>query len=342
MPANIDQDVARIKLNDDCDITPQYLLTYINSRFGQDWTKRNQTGMVQQGLSLWRVREFPIPILSNTLQQHVNLIIEDSKAKIDNSNSKYTEAENLLFLEIGLQNFEASKDAINIKTFNESFLTTRRLDAEYYQKKYEDYLSLIYKYRFGFEKLASVCNLKDNNFNPTSSEIYKYIELSNIGKSGEVNGYTEEFGKDLPSRARRIVNTGDVVISSIEGSLQSCAIISEAYNKSLCSTGFYVINSKRINSETLLVLFKSEPMQAIMKQNCSGTILTAMNKDEFLNIPIPLIDIKKQEKIADLVEESFKLKTESKRLLEVAKKVVEIAIETDEKTAIKFINDNKI
>jgi restriction endonuclease S subunit len=199
---------------------------------------------------------------------------------------------------------------------------------------------LIYEYKNGFEKLTIACNLKDTNFNPAEDTFYKYIELSNIGKTGEVNGCTQELGKDLPSRARRKINTGDVVISSIEGSLQSCAVIPKEYDNAICSTGFYVIKSTKINSETLLVLFKSQLMQAIMKQNCSGTILTAMNKDEFTNILIPLIDHSKQAQIAELVQESFMLKAESQRLLHIAKQAVEIAIETDEATAIQFINDH--
>lgn len=50
--------------------------------------------------------------------------------------------------------------------------------------------------------------------------------------------------------------------------------------------------------------------------------------------------LKKQEQIAELVEESFKLKVESERLLEVAKKAVELAIEVDEEEAMKFIKEN--
>ena len=69
----------------------------------------------------------------------------------------------------------------------------------------------------------------------------------------------------MPTRARRKVETNDIIVSSIEGSLQSCALIPEKYNNSLCSTGFYVINSDEINSETLLVLFKSEPLQNILR-----------------------------------------------------------------------------
>ena len=44
-----------------------------------------------------------------------------------------------------------------------------------------------------------------------------------------------------------------------------------------------------------------------------------------------------QEKLADLVEESFQLKKQSEHLLEVAKTAVEMAIEKDEKTAMEYI-----
>ena len=211
------------------------------------------------------------------------------------------------------------------------------MDAEYYQKKYEDYVNLIKGYKNGWNKLSMACNLKDSNFTPEENKQYKYIELSNIGVSGNITGCMLEDGINLPSRARRLINTDDVIISSIEGSLESCALVQEEYDNALCSTGFYVINSLEINPETLIVLFKSEPMQKILKKNCSGTILTAINKDEFLKLPVPIIEKSIQKKIATLVEKSFALKKESEYLLEKAKRAVEIAIEKDEKTAMRFI-----
>ena len=79
-------------------------------------------------------------------------------------------------------------------------------------------------------------------------------------------------------------------------------------------------------------------MQNILKQCCSGTILTAINKNEFLNIPIPLIAHETQTQIAVLVKESFRLKTESKKLLKTAKAAVELAIEENETAAMGIIN----
>jgi len=226
----------------------------------------------------------------------------------------------------------------NVKYLKESFVKSNRLDAEYYQPKYDDYLNLIKNNIEGSSNLHSICNVKDSNFSPKVDIEYKYVELSNIGLQGEITGATVDMGSALPSRARRLIKEGDVIISSIEGSLQSCALVPAEYDNALCSTGFYVINSKEINSETLLLLFKSELMQNILKQNCSGTILTAINKNEFLNIQIPIIDPITQREISKLVQESFRVKNESERLLQVAKQAVEIAIEQDEDKAMEFIN----
>ncbi|MDO8369875.1 MAG: hypothetical protein Q7S71_04090 [Candidatus Nitrotoga sp.] len=81
-------------------------------------------------------------------------------------------------------------------------------------------------------------------------------------------------------------------------------------------------------------------LQNLLNQGCSGTILTAINKTEFQNIPVPIIEGGAQTKIAALVKESFSLKAESERLLDVAKRAVEIAIAQDESTALDWLFRN--
>ncbi len=63
LPAIIDQDVARISLYAGCEFSPQYLLSYLNSRFGQDHIQRFASGMVQQGLPLAKLWEIPVPCI---------------------------------------------------------------------------------------------------------------------------------------------------------------------------------------------------------------------------------------------------------------------------------------
>ena len=271
--------------------------------------------------------ELPLPDVLFDLDKKINELFKIAHSKRKYSQTLYRQAEELFLETIGLQDFKPSKENISIKTLKESFLETGRLDAEYYQPKYENYIDLVKNYKNGFELLQNICNLKDNNFTPEDTKEYKYIELADIGNQGNIRSYITTQGNELPSRARRKVNTNDVMISSIEGSLQSCALVTENYDNALCSTGFYVINSKKINSETLLVLFKSEIIQNILKQGCSGTILTSINKPEFQNIPIPIIDLSTQQQISTLIKESYNLYRESEKLLQEAKEMLEKEIE---------------
>lgn len=242
-------------------------------------------------------------------------------------------------MEIGCENFQQSKQTIAIKTFVNSFRSSGRLDSEYYQPKYNEILEKIKSYHNGFMQVNDF-NLYDKNITPDDDVSYDYIELANIGKNGEIKNVEKLVGKDLPSRARRLVRKNQVLVSSIEGSLESCAIVPEELDGSFCSTGFYVLDSDKINSETLFLLFKSMPIQSLLKQNCSGTILTAINKEEFSNIPIPLIAEETQEEIARLIQQFFALQKQSKQLLENAIKAVEMAIETNEETALKWLEEN--
>ncbi|WP_267349859.1 restriction endonuclease subunit S [Gilliamella sp. B3804] len=314
-----------------------FLFSFLNSEIAKIQIEQQKNGGVQERLNLELLSKIKIPLLSNSFQKNIGGIVKKSNRLRKNFITFYFNAEKILLDDLDFSKLSFIKKN-NVKFLKESFLTTGRLDAEYYQPKYDEYLNLLKNYHNGFKKLTDLCELKNDNYLPNDETQYRYIELSNIGNNGEVTGCTVNFGKELPSRARRIVKEGDVLISSIEGSLSSCALVTKEYDGVICSTGFYVVNSKKINSETLLILFKSELMQNLLKQGCSGTILTAINNDEFKNLLLPVIDDNTQQTIASLIQQSSKLKKQSEQLLEVAKKAVEIAIEQNEATAIDYIN----
>ena len=85
------------------------------------------------------------------------------------------------------------------------------------------------------------------------------------------------------------------------------------------------------------MLLKSGVGQLQLKKGCRGTILTAINKEEFSKIAVPKIRAEKQTEIQQKVIESFNLRKHTKDLPEHAKHAVEIAIEQDEQTAIDWL-----
>lgn len=324
-PINSNQDIAKLELKER--FSPYTLYAFLRSRFGQNYLKREARGSVQQHVFLSQIEKLRIPQFAESISYDIDKQVKQGFQLYEESTSLYSSAENYLLECLGMHDFAANSDSYNVKTLKESFLESGRIDAEFYLPKYEDYVNAVSAYAGGVAPLGKVCTINDRNYTPKHGVKYRYIELANIGKSGDITGYTYENGEDLPTRARRIVTQGDVIVSSIEGSLSSCALVTNDYDHALCSTGFYVVHATHINSETLLTLFKSFPIQQLLKKGCSGTILTGIGKQEFENIPIPLIRPEAQEEIAKHVRRSFALRKEASDLLEKAKLSVEHAIE---------------
>ena len=315
-------------------IDPYYLMVFLRCKYGFEQLFRQRELTIQYQLTLPRVKAVDVFLADDKLQKAVNRLCGKSREFQKNSNEAYQFAEQTLMEIVKCLDFSAF-GTHSIKSINESFTLSGRLDAEYYQPKYE----LVTQGLNTSETVLSLCNLHDKTFVPKDKELYSYIELADVGQTGDISTVDTQYGADLPTRARRIVKSGQIIVSSVEGSLQSCALITDEYDGALCSNGFYVLDSDCINSETLLVLFKSEPIQALMKQRCSGTILTAISKDELLSMPLPMIDDDIQEEIAAKVQEAFTLRKQSKQLLEYAKQAVEMAIEQGEDVALKWLKD---
>lgn len=306
-------------------LLPEYLCAFLNSKQGVwDVKRRARQSINQTNVNPEEVKEIEIPILEIDFQKKIQFNFREANRLRIQSKTLYSEAEEMLLEELGLKDWQPTNESVSVKSFSD-FQASGRLDAEYYQPKYDEIENQLIN--FGVQNLDKYCNVQDKNFTPLFNKEYRYIELANIGANGDITGCTETIGEELPSRARRLVHKGDLIVSSIEGSLQSCAIITDEYNNALCSTGFYVLSPTTINVETLLLVFKSHVMQALMKKGCSGTILTALSKDELMKLQLPNISQPVQQQIATKIQQSFVLKAESKRLLEKAKVMVEREIE---------------
>ncbi|EIT5470436.1 restriction endonuclease subunit S [Campylobacter coli] len=322
-------------------LLPEYLTVFLNTHIGKKEIRRRARPSINQtNVNPEELKEIKIPIFPMEFQLEIQNLVKDSHKALEESKELYKKAEETLYLELGLDpknplqslldsktNIPTNSPNISIRTLKESFLKTGRLDSEYYQSKYEDIEKFIKSYPNGYDSFSNIINNKDTNFTPKNNENYSYIELANIGNNGNISEPISDLGKNLPTRARRIVSKGDVIISSIEGSLSSCALITQEFDKHLVSTGFFVLNSKLLNGETLLVMFKSQIFQEYLKKFPSGTILCAINKEELSKILIPKIDPTTQEKIAKYIQESFNLRKKSKQLLDNAKNKVEEQIQ---------------
>ncbi|MEJ7827021.1 MAG: restriction endonuclease subunit S [Segetibacter sp.] len=88
--------------------------------------------------------------------------------------------------------------------------------------------------------LASINNETLSEETEPNLEI-NYIDIGNVDSNGNVNTVAKYLFSDAPSRARRIVRKGDVIISTVRTYLQAITSIDTEIENLIASTGFAVI-----------------------------------------------------------------------------------------------------
>lgn len=147
--------------------------------------------------------------------------------------------------------------------------------------------------------------LADYNIESLSEETngdfnFDYIDIGSV-KFGEGIISKENMNfKVAPSRARRIVKEGDVIISSVRTYLRAIAKIEKSDVPQIVSTGFVVFtpNKEKIKSDFLYYAISSENLIEQVESNSVGISYPAINAIDIANFKIPLPSIKEQEEIS--------------------------------------------
>ena len=235
------------------------------SKYGQNQIHRKVAGAVQTGIILKDLAGISIPVFNENEQAKIRQIAINAYENQINSEALYSQAEDLLLKELKLEDFKPMDDLSYIVNLSD-VKSNHRIDSEYFHPKYEQ---LISKIKNGKMFTATVENLP-SRFNPDDQpdKVFKYVELSNIESFiGIIDGYSEVLGQEAPSRARRILKSGDVIVSSVQGSLEKVALVSREQDGFLASTGFFQFRSKVILPEVLLVLARSPILQMQLERN---------------------------------------------------------------------------
>ena len=143
-------------------------------------------------------------------------------------------------------------------------------------------------------KISEVCNVNAFSCDPRSERVdeeFIYIDISSIDNgTGQITSPTRMTGRNAPSRARRLIQTGDVILSMVRPYLKAHAIVPEEFNNQICSTGFAVLSCKNaVSSEYLLNISMSDIVgkQFLSKMKGANYPAISQNDVSFTKIPIP-------------------------------------------------------
>jgi restriction endonuclease S subunit len=302
-------------------INSSTLAVYLNSKMGREQIQRHSAVSNQTNFSPAKFKSISIPNFSTEIQIEVNSLIYSAYSMNKEAHNLYDQASRIIKEEIGEMKVNSKNNCIEEW---KRVRTNERIDAEYYAPLFQESTKILNSYPNGTTMLKDN-NILDGKFVPEPDRIYSYIELGNIdNKLGMIRDFSLSEGRRLPSRARRIVREGNVIVSSVEGSLEASGLISEGEDGFVCSTGFHVLDfSEQFLPETLLMIMKSSLIQNLLKRGSTGTILSAISKNELKKIPLPLIPIETQRKIGTIVKKSHKLRREVRELVNRATKIIE-------------------
>ncbi|MEH1960103.1 MAG: N-6 DNA methylase [Nostoc sp.] len=312
----------------------EFIATFLNSEFGQSQIDRFTRCAVQMGLLLEDMDQIIVPVLNENFKKLITDIINYSKLLLDQADLTYQQAEDLLLSELGLKDWQPTEETVAVKSFSESFLSSNRLDAEYYQPKQQKVMTIMHQSGLC---IGDVVSLAKRKFQPEKQGTFNYIEIGNLSGEGFANSEVVAM-EEAPSRAQWFVKPNDVITSTVRPIRRLSALIESEQNNYICSSGFAVLKPTKIEPEVLLLYLRSPILCEILDLHTTASMYPAISTEGLLKIPITLPKESTRQKITEKVRESRKAREQSKQLLEIAKTGVERAIETDEATATTWIN----
>lgn len=338
-PMNSNQDIAKIRINDN--INTYYVYAFLLSKYGQNYLKREARGSVQQHVFLSQMESFNIPIPSVSFQKQIEEIVLSSHSNLSKSNSLYSELQDIIVDKLGLNDWQPSKKIVNVKSLKDSFLSSGRLDAEHYQVKYDELEERIKT--VSYKTIAEIQLFNARGVQPDYVEdgAVSVVNSKHILEEGlDYDNFERTTEAFLSSQKRAQISYGDILIYTTGANIGRTQVYLK-YDNALASNHVNILRVKGVNPIYLALVLNSPIGRMQTEKLCTGSAQAEIYPSDIEKFVVPILDETTQESIASKILESFAMKTESKRLLNVAKEAVEIAISNSEEEALQYIKENE-
>jgi type I restriction enzyme, S subunit len=130
-----------------------------------------------------------------------------------------------------------------------------------------------------------------------------YIDIGNVDSHGRVHDIVNYRFDDAPSRARRIVRDGDVIISTVRTYLQAIAPVEDPPDNLIVSTGFAVVRSSNLLDQRFCkYVIRANSFLWEVESRSTGVSYPAINASDLGDIKVSLPEVGAQRLIADYLD----------------------------------------
>lgn len=151
--------------------------------------------------------------------------------------------------------------------------------------------------------------IRDPRKNPDKS--FMYVDISSIDRGLKVISLAPEIlGPDAPSRARKEIHKGDILVSTVRPNLNTVAMVPPELDGQIASTGFCVLRPKNavIEGKFLFYYTTTPDFIGILTNKVRGAHYPAVADGDVKEIALPLPPISEQRRIAEILDQADRLR----------------------------------
>ncbi|MDM0074314.1 restriction endonuclease subunit S [Variovorax sp. J2P1-59] len=153
--------------------------------------------------------------------------------------------------------------------------------------------------------LREVVEAKTGTMNPSAwpNDPFTYVDVAAVdNKKKTITGARTIAGAEAPSRARKLMRTGDVLVSTVRPNLNAVALVPESLDNEVASTAFCVLRATpRVLPEYLYFFVRSNRFVRSVSKLAKGALYPAVSDSSILDQRLPLPDLKQQRRLVDVL-----------------------------------------
>lgn len=150
---------------------------------------------------------------------------------------------------------------------------------------------------------------------------FRYVDISSVDREEKcVTGANELAANDAPSRARQLLRSQDVLVSTVRPNLNAVAMVPEDLDGSVGSTGFTVLRAdpRRLLPRYLFHWVCTPMFVADMVKKATGASYPAVSDRIVLDSEIPVPPLDEQRRIADILDKADAIRRKRKEAIALA------------------------
>jgi type I restriction enzyme S subunit len=150
--------------------------------------------------------------------------------------------------------------------------------------------------------IGSLC-IDTEQVTPEDEAEFTYVDIGSVDRfTKRITSPQRLLGKNAPSRARKLIKAGDTIVSTTRPNLNAVALIEQALDGQIASTGFEVLRAPGLDPRWLSYMVRTNAFVDAMSSLVQGALYPAVRGKDVRSFLAPVAPSNEQKRIADKLD----------------------------------------